>query len=88
MKPINVKDNTFINFGKESNGEVPKFTIGDHKRISKYKKIFWKGYTLNGPEEVFVIQKVKNTVPLTSVKIYWNILWKSIAESKENRKRN
>ena len=32
-------------------------------RLSKYKSIFAKGYTPNWSEEVFVIKKVKNTVP-------------------------
>ena len=43
----------------------PKFRIGDHVRISKYKKIFSKGYTPNRSEEVFVVREVKNTVPWT-----------------------
>ena len=37
----------------------PKFKIGDHVRISKYKNIFAKGYTPNWSEEVFVISKIK-----------------------------
>ena len=54
-KPVDVKDNTHINFGKEINDKDPKFKIGDDVRISKYKNIFAKGYTLNCSEEVFVI---------------------------------
>ena len=46
MKPIDVKDNKFINICKEVNDKDPKFKIGDHVRISKYKNIFAKGYTL------------------------------------------
>ena len=63
MKPIDVKDNTYIDFKKEVNDKDPKFKVGDHVRISKYKNIFAKGYTPNWSEEVFVIKKVKNTVP-------------------------
>ena len=37
MKPVNVKDNTYIDFEKEVNNKDPKFKIGDHVRISKYK---------------------------------------------------
>ena len=37
--------------------------IGDHVRISKYKNIFSKGYLPNWSEEIFVINKEKNTVP-------------------------
>ena len=50
MKPIDVKDNTYINFKKEVNDKDPKFKVGDHVRISKYKKIFAKGYTPNQSE--------------------------------------
>ena len=39
--------------------------IGDHERISKYKKIFAKGYTPNWSEKVFVIKKITNAVPWT-----------------------
>ena len=66
MKPIDVKDNTYIN-NKEINNKDPKFKVGDPLRISKYKNILSKGYTPNWPEEVFVIKTVKNTVPWTYV---------------------
>ena len=59
MKPVAVKDNTYI----EVNDKDPKFKVGDHVRISKYKNIFAKGHTPNWSEEVFVIKGVKNTVP-------------------------
>ena len=62
MKPIDVKDNTYINADKEINNKDPKFKVGDHVRISKYKNIFVKWYMPNWSEEVFVIKKVKNTV--------------------------
>ena len=64
MKPSNVKDNTYINIDKEVNNEGPKFQVGDHVRISKYKNIFAKGYTPNWPK-IFVIKEIKNTVPRT-----------------------
>ena len=67
MKPIDVKDNKNINTNKETNDKDPKFKVGDHVRISKYKNIFAKGYTPNWSEEVCVIKKVKNTVPRTYV---------------------
>ena len=35
MKPIDVKDNTYINIGKEANDKDTKFKVGDHARISK-----------------------------------------------------
>ena len=67
MKPVDVKDNTYIDFEKEVNDKDPKFKVGNHVRISKYKNIFAKGYMPNWSEEVFVIKKVKNTVPWTYV---------------------
>ena len=45
----------------------PKFKIANIVRVSKYKNIFAKGYIPNWSEEVFVIKKVKNTVPWTYV---------------------
>ena len=59
MKPIEVKDNTYIDSIKGFNDEDRKFIT------SKYKNILAKGYTSNWSEEVFVIKKVKNTVPWT-----------------------
>ena len=67
MKPIDVKDNTYIDFGKEVNDNDPKFKVSDRVRISKCKTIFAKGYSSNWSEEVFVIKKIKNTVPWTYV---------------------
>ena len=52
IKPIDVKDNTYIDFGKEVNNKDPKFKVGDHIRISKCKDIF---------------AEIKNTVPWTYV---------------------
>ena len=46
--------------------EKPKFEIGDRVRISKYKrKIFDKGYTPNWTEEIFVIEQINPTKPVT-----------------------
>ena len=67
MKPINVKDNTYINTNKEINYKDPKFRVGDYIRISKYKNIFAKGCMPNWSEEVFVVDEIKNTVLWTYV---------------------
>ena len=54
------EDEIFLKPGK------PKFSIGDKVRLSKYKrKVFDKGYTPNWTEEVFVIDKVNLTKPVT-----------------------
>ena len=67
MKPIDVKDNTYVNTSKKINYKDPKFKVGDCVRISKYKNIFAKRYMPNWSEEVFVYKKVKNTIPWTYV---------------------
>ena len=48
-----------LNTMKNRNKKNPKFKVGDHVRISKYKNIFAKGYVPNWSEEI------KNTVPWT-----------------------
>ena len=67
MKPVDVKDNTYIDFKKGVNDRDPKFKIGDHVRISKYKNIFAKGYMPNWSEEISIISKIKNIMPWTYV---------------------
>ena len=65
MKPKDVGDNNFTEYVEESNEKDPKFKVGDRARISKYKNVFAKGYVPNWSEEVFVANKIKNTVPCT-----------------------
>ena len=77
MKPIDITGDYYIKsngtaFNKDSmelhsNKKNPKFKVGDYVRTSKYKNIFSKKYTPNLSEEVFVINKIKNTVPWTYV---------------------
>ena len=50
MKPADVKDDTYIEFKKESNDKNPKFKVGGRVRISKHKNIFAKGYMPNWSE--------------------------------------
>ena len=85
MKPIEVKDNTYIGSIKEVNDKDPKFKVGDHVRISKYKNIFGKGYTPNWSEEVFVGKEIKNTVPWTYV--INDLDGKQIKSTKKNQQR-
>ena len=63
MRPVDVKSRTNTDFNKENNKEDPKFKVGDHVIISKYKNIFAKGYVPNWSQEFFVIKKVKHSVP-------------------------
>ena len=62
MKSVDVKTNTYIDFNKGNSKEYPKFEVGDHVRISKFKNIFAEGCIPNLSEEVFLIKKVKNIV--------------------------
>ena len=64
-KHIDVKSNTYINSSKEINYKDRKFKTSVIVRISKYKNISAKDYVPNWSEKVFVIKKVKNTVPWT-----------------------
>ena len=65
MKPIEVTSHTEYN--EDSYKKDSKFKVGDHVRISKYKKIFAKGSNPNWSKKVFVVSKIKNTVPWTYV---------------------
>ena len=56
-----------LHSSREVNHIHPKFKVADHVGISKYKNIFSERYTTNWSEEVFVIKKIKNTVPWTYV---------------------
>ena len=47
MKPIDVTSDSYAEYNEDSNVPKPKFKVGDHVRISKYKHIFAKGYTKN-----------------------------------------
>ena len=68
-KPIDVTDD-YAEYNEDStelnsNKKDPRFKVEDNFRISKYKNIFAKGYIPNWSEEVFIINKIKNTVPWT-----------------------
>ena len=65
IKSIDVKSGSYAGYGIDSNARDAEFKIGDHVRMSKCKNIFAKGHASNWCEEMFVISKVKNTVPWT-----------------------
>ena len=67
MKPIDVTSDSYAEYNEDYDEKYPKFEVGDHVRISKYKNSFAKGYNQNWPEEVFVDSKIKNTVPWKNV---------------------
>ena len=47
MKPVDVKDNEYIDSMELRSYRDPKFKVDDHVRISRYKNIFAKGYIPN-----------------------------------------
>ena len=65
MKPIDVKTDKKAVYVEESNEKSARFNVGDRVRISKFKNIFAKGYTPNWSKEIFVVNKIKKTVPWT-----------------------
>ena len=64
MKPIDVRDNKRVYIDKHSE-KRSRFKVGDRVRISKFKNIFAKGYTPNWSKEIFIVDKINDTVPYT-----------------------
>ena len=65
MKPIDVGDNNKIVYIDEHNEKDSRFKVSDKFRISKFKNIFAKGYAPNWSSEIFIVDKVNDTVPYT-----------------------
>ena len=66
MKPIDARDNNNKRvYIDEHNKKRSRFKVGDRVRISKFKNIFAKGYTPNWSKEIFIVDKINNTVPYT-----------------------
>ena len=65
MKPIDVGDNNKRVHIDEHNEKDSKFKVGDRVRISRYKNIFAKGYAPNWSSEIFIVDKINDTVPHT-----------------------
>ena len=64
MKPIDVKNNKRV-YIDEHNEKDSKFKVGDRVRISRYKNIFAKVYAPNWSSEIFIVNKINDTVPYT-----------------------
>ena len=67
MKPMDVTSDSYAKYNEACNVTKPKFKVDDLVWISKYKNIFAKRYTQNWSEEVFIVSKIKDTVPWTYV---------------------
>ena len=66
MKPIDVKyDNNKRVYIDEHNEKESTLKVGDRVRISKFKNIFAKGCTPNWSTEIFIVDKIHDTVPYT-----------------------
>ena len=65
MKPIDVVDNNKRVYNDEHNEKDSRFKVGDRVRISKFKNIFAKGYTPSWSKEIFIVDKINDTVPYT-----------------------
>ena len=63
MKPNDSTSDSYAEKNEDSNETELKFKVGDHVRILKYKNIFAKRYTQNWSEKVFIVSKIKDTVP-------------------------
>ena len=63
MKPIDVRNNNKRVYVDEHNEKDSRFKVGDRVRISRYKNIFAKGYAPNWSKEIFIVDKVNDTVP-------------------------
>ena len=74
MKPKDVKNDKTKSsaiarnkrvYTDEHNKKSARYNVGDRVRISKFKNIFAKGYTPNWNREIFIINKINDTVPHT-----------------------
>ena len=64
MKPIDIKVNKRV-YIDEHNEKRSRFKVADRVRISKFKNIFAKGYTPSWSTEIFIVDKINDTVPYT-----------------------
>ena len=65
MKPVDVKYNNKRVYIDEHNEKDSRFKVGERVRIYKFKNMFAKGYTPNWSKEIFIVDKINDTVPYT-----------------------
>ena len=65
MKPKDVGNNNKRVYIDEHNEKDSRFKVGNRVRISKFKNIFAKGYTPNWSNEIFIVNKINDTIPYT-----------------------
>ena len=59
MKPIDVISDSYAACNEDSNKKYPKFTVGDHVRISKYKKFLLQDALQIGLKKFLLLVKLK-----------------------------
>ena len=62
LKDVGDNERVYID---EHNEKDRRFKVGDRVRTSKFKNIFAKGYTPNWSKEIFIVNKINDTVPYT-----------------------
>ena len=67
IKPIDVTPNSYAEYNGDSNKKILNLKLVIMLRFQNRKNIFAKGITPNWWEGVFVVSKIKNTVPWTYV---------------------
>ena len=65
MLSIDVRNNNKRVYVDEHNEKDSRFKVGDRVRISRHKNIFAKEYAPNWSKEIFIVDKVNDTVPYT-----------------------
>ena len=65
MKPKDVKNDNKRVYIDKHNEKSAIYNIGNRVRICKFKNIFAKGYTPNWSREIFIVNKINDTVPYT-----------------------
>ena len=63
IKPKDVKNDNKRVYIDEHNEKDSRFKVGDRVRMYKFKNIFAKGYTPNWSKEIFIVNKINDTVP-------------------------
>ena len=92
MKPIDVKDNTYINTDKEVNDKDRKFKVDDQVRKSKYKTFLLKAIHQIGQKKYLLLKKLKILVhglnDLNREKITGTFYEKELQKDKSKRVHN
>ena len=65
MKPKDVRNDNKSVYIDEHNEETARYNLGDRVRMSNFKNIFGKGYTPDWSREIFIVNKINDTVPYT-----------------------